>query len=96
MFQSITPVQNTDGTELGRILPADIPQPPVPLNEAEHILSNAVTHKNRELTEGENMFVSLLTGQTLVGLVEYVDEDHFTVGSSDPIPDVLIESARVV
>ena len=91
MFQSIIPAHNN-----GCIAPEEIPNPSVPLNETEHILNNAITHKNRELREGTNMFVSLLTGIHLVGQVEWVDADHFTVGQSKPIPDALIESAREV
>jgi hypothetical protein len=78
------------------IKPDDIPDDAAPLEGADHLVENAITYKNRLLTEGANMAISLLTGQFFVGRVELVDRDHFTVGTSDPIPDVLLESARVV
>ncbi len=79
-----------------KILPDEIPADAAPLEGSEHFVHNAITYKNREVEEGKNMFVSLLTGAHYVGRIEWVDENHFTVGSSDPIPDVLIESAREV
>lgn len=96
MFQSIVPVHNIDGTDHGRILPSEIPENHRPLNETEHILTNAVTNKNRNLEEGKNMFVSLVTGEFYVGVIEWIDDQRFTVGNSKPISELLIESAREV
>jgi len=80
----------------GGPVPDYVPENGQPLNVAEHMLENAVTYRNRRIEAGKNMFVSLVTGQYFVGRVLRVDNDHITVGQSDPIADVLVESAREV
>jgi len=96
MFQSLIPAHNTDATSHGRILPSEIPSDAAPLEGADHLVQNHVTYKNRVLHEGKNMFVSLLTGEIYVGLVQRVDIHRVTVGQSAPFPEHLVESAREV
>ncbi len=75
------------------ILPEEIPNDAAPL---ETIPIEATKPGSTALIDGENVFVSLLTGKTLVGRLEWVNATQITVGNSDPIPRELVESARLV
>ena len=80
----------------GRIVPDEIPDDVAPLSGTTYIVENAVTYRNRRIESGKSMFVSLVTGENYVGLVERYDNNHVTVGLSNPIAEVLIESCREV
>ena len=75
-----------------KILPEEIPDDAAPLTE----IPLETNYASRNLVEGTNVFVTLLTGKTLVGRCEWVTPTRFTIGSSDPIEVVLVESAKVV
>jgi hypothetical protein len=79
-----------------KILPEESPSETAPLSGTDYIVENAITHRNRVIHEGKNMFVTLLTGDHFVGLVLAAGNDHITVGHSAPIAKVLIETAREV
>jgi hypothetical protein len=77
-----------------KILPEEIPDDTAPLTEIPLEISNAISTLHR--AEGQNVFVSLLTGKTLIGLLEWQDEYSFTVGNSDAVDRSVVESARIV
>lgn len=79
-----------------KILPDEVPEHPYTPLPGEVLGVTPINHHNRVVEEGKNMFVTLLTGNTYVGRVERYDYDRVTVGQSEPIPEVLIESAREV
>ena len=85
-----------DSAGQGRVLPDEIPADAAPLSGTAYIVENAITHRNRVVHEGKNMFVTLLTGDHFVGRVERWSDKCITVGLSAPIPEVLIETAREV
>jgi hypothetical protein len=75
-----------------KILPDEIPDDAAPLNEVPFETSTAVLRN----AEGQNVFVSLLTGKTFVGRLEWSNDYSFTVGQSDPIDRSVVETARLV
>lgn len=76
-----------------KIIPDYIPEDAAPIN-ASTLLENAVNARHEKLIEGKNMFVSLLTGEVKVGRIEFIDDERFTVGNSQPIHFATVESAR--
>ena len=77
-----------------KILPDEIPEETAPLTEIP--IPPVIGHATHCLIGGENVFVTLLDGRTLIGRCERNGIQHFTVGNSDPIDMVLVESARIV
>ncbi len=77
-----------------KILPDEIPDDAVPLTEIPVI--PPYDRLNDVLVEGENVFVTLLTGKFYVGVLEWVSDTKFTVGTSEPLARELVESARIV
>lgn len=73
------------------ILPNDIPDDAAPLSGVDYMLAST-----KNLHQNSNVFVTLFTGKTLVGLCRWVDGYHVTIGTSDPIHCNLIETAREV
>lgn len=80
------------------ILPDEIPSDAAPL-DGTHLVPDAVlAYKGKDaLVDGKNMFVTLLDGRFFTGLclVDDVNET-FTIGNSDEIPFIAIETAREV
>lgn len=80
-----------------KILPDEIPDDHAPLNEIElPPLLTKIDPMNEVLKDGQNVFVSLLTGRTYTGGCWWIDENKFTVGQSDPIDRSVVESCRIV
>ena len=77
-----------------KILPDEIPDDASPLTEVP--LTPPLDRLASVLEEGNNVFVTLFTGQTLVGRIEWQSDYGFTVGTSDVIDRSIVESARVV
>ena len=76
------------------ILPNEIPEDASPLTEVP--LVPPIDRLGSVLIEGENVFVSLLTGKTLVGGCHWVDPEKLTIGLSEPILRSIVETARIV
>ena len=78
-----------------KILPDEIPEDSSPLTELPFDTS-AKDPFASVLVDGQNVFVSTLTGNTYVGGLYWVDPYRFTIGQSEPIDHSIVESARVV
>lgn len=77
-----------------KILPDEIPDDAAPLTEVP--LVPPVDRLADVLVDGNNVFVSLFTGQTLVGRCEWQSDYAFTIGTSGLIDRSIVESARIV
>lgn len=77
-----------------KILPDEIPDDAAPLTEIPVV--SPIDRLNNVLVEGQNVFVTLFTGEFFVGRCEWINDTTFTVGTSNPIDLTLIESGRIV
>ena len=77
-----------------KILPDEIPDDASPLTEVP--LTPPLDRLANVLEEGNNVFVTLFTGKTLVGRIEWQNDYAFTIGNSDLVDRSVVESARIV